>query len=331
MAARLEPAPRAPSPSLVDLRHLRSEDLDALLDEEVETWRQLLDWDFGKSADLVRRFVDMRALNGCALVDDGEAAGYAYYVLEEHKGLIGDLFVREEYCTPVNESRLLQSILASLTAAPHIGRIESQLMMWHSGAVLPLPQLLSSFERNFMMLEMPAAALGPGRRWGRSSVLSPSRVYVERWSDQYQEPAAQLIATAYQGHVDSLINDQYRSVAGARRFLFNIVQYPGCGTFFKPASVAAFDRLTGRICGICLASLVMPYCGHITQICVAPWVRGSGVGYELLRQSLALLREAGCRKTSLTVTASNREAVKLYEDVGFTTIRKFSAYVWEGF
>jgi ribosomal protein S18 acetylase RimI-like enzyme len=162
-------------------------------------------------------------------------------------------------------------------------------------------------------------------------VLSPSRVYVERWSDQYQEPAAQLIATAYQGHVDSLINDQYRSVAGARRFLFNIVQYPGCGTFFKPASVAAFDRLTGRICGICLASLVMPYCGHITQICVAPWVRGSGVGYELLRQSLALLREAGCRKTSLTVTASNREAVKLYEDVGFTTIRKFCAYVWEGF
>ena len=69
MAARLEPAPRAPSPSLVDLRHLRSEDLDPLLDEEVEAWRELLDWDFAKSADLVRRFVDMRALSGFALVD----------------------------------------------------------------------------------------------------------------------------------------------------------------------------------------------------------------------------------------------------------------------
>jgi ribosomal protein S18 acetylase RimI-like enzyme len=95
--------------------------------------------------------------------------------------------------------------------------------------------------------------------------------------------------------------------------------------------LAAFDRLNGRICGICLASLVMPHCGHITQICVAPWLRGAGVGYELLRQSLHLLREAGCRKTSLTVTASNREAIKLYEDVGFTTIRKFFAYVWEGY
>jgi ribosomal protein S18 acetylase RimI-like enzyme len=101
--------------------------------------------------------------------------------------------------------------------------------------------------------------------------------------------------------------------------------------FFKPASVAAFDRLTGRICGICLASMVMPYCGHITQICVAPGVRGTGVGYEMLRQSLTLLRAAGCSKASLTVTASNREAIKLYEDVGFTTIRRFFAHVWEGF
>ena len=161
--------------------------------------------------------------------------------------------------------------------------------------------------------------------------LAANRVYIERWADQYQEPAAQLIAAAYQGHVDSLINDQYRSIAGARRFLFNIVQYPGCGTFYKPASVAAFDRLTGRICGICLASLVMPYCGHITQICVAPAARGEGVGQELLRQSLSLLRQAGCRQTSLTVTASNREAIRLYEDLGFTTTRRFFAYVWEGF
>jgi ribosomal protein S18 acetylase RimI-like enzyme len=331
MAARLEPAPRAPSPSLVDLRHLRSVDLAPLLDEEVETWRQLLDWDFGKSAELVRRFLDMRALNGFALVDDGEAAGYAYYVLEEHKGLIGDIFVRDPFRTVENENRLLGSVLASLAAAPEIGRIESQLMMCHATGGLPMPRYLSAFERNFMMLDMPRAALGPARRWGRGLGPVASRVYVEKWADQYQEPAAQLIAAAYQGHVDSLINDQYRSVAGARRFLFNIVQYPGCGTFFKPASMAAFDRLSGRICGVCLASLVMPYCGHITQICVAPWVHGAGIGYELLRQSLTFLREAGCSKVSLTVTASNRKAIKLYEDIGFTTIRKFFAYVWEGF
>jgi len=270
-------------------------------------------------------------LNGFALVDDGEAVGYAYYVLEEHKGLIGDLFVRDVFRSVENQKWLLQSVLRSLTATPQIDRIESQLMMWHAAGGLPMPRHLSSFERNFMMLEMSRAALEPAPGRGRPSAPMASRVYVNKWSDQYQEAAAQLIAAAYLGHVDSLINDQYRSVAGARRFLFNIVQYPGCGMFFKPASVAAFDRLTGRICGICLASMVMPYCGHITQICVAPGVRGAGVGYEMLRQSLTLLRAAGCSKTSLTVTASNRNAIKLYEDVGFTTIRRFFAHVWEGF
>ena len=331
MAARLDPAATAPSPSLVDLRQLRSEDLNVLLDEEVATWRQLIDWDFGKSADLVRRFVDMRALNGFALVDDGEAVGYAYYVLEEHKGLIGDLFVRDVFRSLDNQKWLLESVLEFLTATPQIDRIESQLMMWDAAGGLPMPRHLRCFERNFMMLDMSRATLDPAPGRARTPASVASRVYVDRWSDQYQEPAAQLIAAAYLGHVDSQINDQYRSAAGARRFLFNIVQYPGCGMFFKPASVAAFDRFTGRICGICLASMVMPYCGHITQICVAPWVRGAGVGYEMLRQSLTLLRAAGCRKTSLTVTASNREAIRLYENVGFTTIRKFFAYVWEGF
>jgi ribosomal protein S18 acetylase RimI-like enzyme len=329
MAARLDPAPRAQSPSLVDLRQLRSEDLGPLLDEEVNTWRDLLDWDFGKSAELVRRFVDLRTLNGFALVDGREAVGYAYYVLEEHKGLIGDLFLRQAFRTLQNENRLLECVLESLIGSAQLTRIESQLMMAHSSdrRPMPMPRHLSEFERNFMMLDLERATLGPARRHSPAA----NRVYFERWSEQYQEPAAQLIAAAYLGHVDSRINDQYRSVPGARRFLFNIVQYPGCGVFFKPASVAAFDRATGRICGICLVSLVLPHCGHVTQICVAPWVHGAGVGYELLRQSLEALRAAGCRRTSLTVTASNRDAIALYEGVGFTTIRKFSAYVWEGF
>jgi ribosomal protein S18 acetylase RimI-like enzyme len=329
MAALLESAPRAHSPSLVDLRYLRSEDLLPLLDEEVAVWRDGLDWDFGKSAELVVRFVDMRALNGFALVENREAVGYAYYVLEDHKGLIGDLYLRRGFAGIENENRLLEAVLQAMTGAPQVTRIESQLMMAHAGGRRPMPfsRYVSGFERDFMMLDLERASLDAPRKRTQAA----SRIYLERWSDHYQESAAQLIAMAYGGHVDSLINDQYRSVAGARRFLYNIVQFPGCGMFFPGASVAACERAGGRLCGISLASLVREGCGHITQICVAPWVRGAGVGYELLRFSLGALRAAGCRKTSLTVTASNRDAIKLYEDVGFETIRKFSAHVWEGF
>ena len=77
--------------------------------------------------------------------------------------------------------------------------------------------------------------------------------------------------------------------------------------------------------------MVAEQIGHITQICVGSWVRGAGVGYELLRQSLDGLREAGCRKVSLTVTTSNHDAIQLYRRTGFDTRRQFSAYVWEGF
>ena len=103
MAARLHPAPSRP-PEIVDLRRLSARDLEPLLQEETAAWRNELDWDFDKSADLVRRFVDLRALNGSALVEDGDVAGYLYYVVEDNKGLIGDLYVRRELRTPDRET-----------------------------------------------------------------------------------------------------------------------------------------------------------------------------------------------------------------------------------
>jgi ribosomal protein S18 acetylase RimI-like enzyme len=323
MAARLQPAPLRP-PELIDLRRLTARDMEPLLSEEIRSWRRELDWDFEKSADLVRRFVELRALSGYVLMDGGEPAGYLYYVLEESKGLIGDLYVRHAWRSVEAENRLLETALAAMMTNRTIRRIESQLMMVRHAAARPMPkpEWLSAHARNFMRIDLTQAELREGR------VRRP--IYIDRWSEHYQDAAGQLIAAAYAGHVDSRINDQYRSAAGARRFLYNIVQYPGCGAFYRPASVAAFDAPTGRLCGVSLASIVAPECGHITQICVSPSVRGTGVGYAMLRQSLATLRDMGCRSASLTVTAANEDAVELYKRVGFRIVRQFSAYVWEG-
>jgi ribosomal protein S18 acetylase RimI-like enzyme len=324
MAARQHAALNRPL-ELIDLRRVSARDLDPLLSEEVESWRTELRWDFEKSADLVRRFVDLRALNGSVLTEHGKAVGYLYYVIEDAKGLIGDLYVCREYRSAENELRLLTAGLQAILTNPPVVRIESQLMMLGSDSKRNLPRMdcLSLFDRNFMVCDMDGLALGEGK------VRRP--MYVERWSDLYHEPAAQLIASAYAGHIDSRINDQYRTTAGARRFLHNIVQYPGCGTFYRPASCAAFEATTGRMCGVSLASLVAPEAGHITQICVSPAVRGTGIGYAMLRQSILAFREMGCDSVSLTVTADNSDAVRLYERVGFRTVRRFSAYVWEGF
>jgi ribosomal protein S18 acetylase RimI-like enzyme len=315
-----------PLKRVVELRHLRGGDLDMLLEEETEVWRETLDWDFRGSAGLVRRFLEMQALNGYALLINGYPVGYCYYVAEERKGLIGDLYVMKDYLSVENEERLLTTVVEGLMKMQYIRRIESQLMMLRTGAAMNLPErrFLRAHARNFMEIESGVAA-----RLREGHPTQP--VWFDSWSERKQDEAATLIATAYRGHVDSEINDQYRSPAGARRFLMNIVQYPGCGAFFQPASYVAVDPGTGRLSGICLASLVHADVGHVTQVCVSGTGRGTGVGYELIRRSLESLARHGCKKVTLTVTAANTEAIALYERMGFRKTRNFSAYVWEGF
>ena len=312
-------------PALLDLWQLQAKALEPLLEEETGAWREELDWDFEVTAELVRRFVDVHALNGYALLIGDEVAGYSYFVCEEHKGLVGDLYVRKKYRTAENEHRLLGAVLDHLIAGRYVKRIESQLVLARllDPRLLPGARYSRSHLRNFMVVDAQAGKSLPPRE--------PEHVVLDQWTERWQEETAHLIPSAYRGHIDSEINDQYRSAGGARRFLFNIVQHPGCGRFYEPAAWVAVHQTTGRLCGVSLTSLVSPESGHVTQICVAPAVKGKGVGYELLRRSLRGLEAAGVKSVSLTVTSANREAVRLYERVGFRTVRQFSAIVWEGF
>src|ERR1700730_6990635 len=150
----------APLARIVDLRQLRAGDLDLLLDEETEIWRTTLDWDFRASANLVRRFLDMQALNGCALLMNGYPVGYCYFVSEERKGLIGDLYVMKEFVSMENESALLESVVELLIATPFVKRIESQLMMLRTGPAITLPQrrFARAHIRNFMEVDLDVVA-----------------------------------------------------------------------------------------------------------------------------------------------------------------------------
>src|SRR5580704_15957135 len=215
----------SPLARVVELRHLRGGDLDMLLEEETQAWRETLDWDFRGSANLVRRFLEIQALNGFALLINGYPAGYCYYVAEERKGLIGDLYVLKDYLNVENEERLLTTVVDGLMKMQYIRRIESQLMMLRTGAAMALPgrRFLRAHARNFMEISTDVAER---LREGRPT----QPVWFDSWSERKQDEAATLIASAYQGHIDSDINDQYRSPAGARRFLMNIVQFPGCGS-----------------------------------------------------------------------------------------------------
>jgi ribosomal protein S18 acetylase RimI-like enzyme len=316
-------AQHAGVPELIPLKSLRAEELSAVLDEEALAWRSLLRWDFAASAELVRRFLKIHALAGYALISDNRVAGYSYYVCEERKGLIGDLFLSRDYAITQNEDHLLGAVLNDLICTPHLQRIEAQLMLLHGPFERPMP--LSGFSEVFPRIFMLADLCDV-------NALPPcdAAIRIVPWDERRQEEVAQLIAGAYQGHVDSRINDQYRSFAGARRFLSNIVQYPGCGRFFPGGSFLAEDA-SGRICGLILSSHVADDVGHITQVCVSPEWKGRRVGYALMRSAMTAMVDDGCERASLTVTASNTGAIQLYQRLGFRSTRRFAAYVGDGF
>jgi ribosomal protein S18 acetylase RimI-like enzyme len=309
---------------IVPLRELVGRELDPLLLEETVEWRRELDWDFSRSADLVHQFTDMRALQGFALLDRGEVAGYGYSVVEDHKGLIGDLYVRPAWRDGEAEARLFRTLLADLIGTPNVRRVEGQLLLLDRAVGERLQRERCVEVRERLLMSFPAAespAMGAGKAYGR--------FHIEAWNEHHHESAANAIALAYSDHMDSRINDQYRTVAGARRFIYNIVQFPGCGMFFKPGSFVAFDIATGMLAGLVLVSFVGDETGHITQLCVTPAARGRGLGYELLRQGVAALRMHGAKRISLTVTAGNADAIRLYERCGFEEVRRFSAFIWE--
>lgn len=318
--------PEFPLYEVVDLTTVPAQSLEPLLHEEVTSWEQRFHWDFRPSAELLRRFAHARSLSGFALRSPKELLGYVYHVFEGHKALIGDFYFRDAYARSFDEMLLLSTVVQALSVTPGIRRIESQLMMLHATptSALPFSRYLKRYDRLFM--EIDAAAIPQ---------LAPAsvgfRVSIVPWREKYQDEAAKLVSAAYRGHIDSEINDQYRTVPGARQFLSNIIKFPGCGRFSQAASVIAIDEHTGRICGICLGSMIAAQTGHVTQLCVLPAVRGARLGYELLRESLMRFVELGCRNVSLTVTQSNVDAVRLYESIGFKTQTSFPALVWEGF
>ena len=315
--------PEWSEPRVVDLRRISVDDLAPVLDEEAAVWRKELAWDLSSSADLVRRYTRMQALNGFALVDGPRVIGYSYYVREENKGLIGDLYVLERYRTAAREDALIDAVLNDLWSMPGLRRVECQLLML-SGSTsreVPFAGVVRLHPRWFLEIDLAGAA----------ALRAPDRhgIRIEPWKESHHEESAKLVADAYRGHIDSEINDQYRSAAGARRFLSNIVEYPGCGVFFPAASYSAFSRSSGLLAGISLASLVAPDTGHITQLCVAPAHRNAGLGGELLRRSLLAFAAHRCRAASLTVTVANEGALRLYEKLGFLRRRLFAAHVWD--
>ena len=316
---------------ILDLRHFSSADLRPLLEDEIAMWGRLLSWDYATSAEMILRYMDAKILPGYAAIERGSIFGYSFFVYEQNKGVIGDLYVRDGARNPDHrevEERLLTHVIETLQQSPGIHRVEAQLLAHRTGEVSRpfLQQGFSRHPRVFMNFD-----IGKHSSDSIPTLLPiPSQFEIRPWSEQEYQAAAALITAAYRGHVDSEINDQYRTLTGSLRFLNNIVRFPGCGTFDPQASFVVLERRTRTLIGLILCSQVRPDVGHITQVCVLPEYRSAGLGEAMLAASTRNLRDRGFRFISLTVTEANDRAIALYKRIGFESTRVFDAFVWEG-
>jgi ribosomal protein S18 acetylase RimI-like enzyme len=328
MSALSKPEPLRSLPlEILDLRHFSSADLRPLLEAEVNEWARVLSWDYSGSAEMILRYVDAKILPGYAAIERGRIVGYAFFVYEGSKGVIGDLFVASNgrLQDPHEvESRLLLHVVETLQQSPGIHRVEAQLLV-HEAGVVARPFVEQGFQRHqrlFMVLPLSDALKTP-------KAMDPE-IEIRRWAEQDYQPAAAVITTAYRGHVDSEINDQYRTLSGSLRFLNNIVRFPGCGTFDPEASFVAVHKRARSLVGLILCSRVRHDVGHVTQVCVLPEDRSRGLGELLIAATAGNLRQRNFSLLSLTVTEANSRAVTLYQRLGFDTKRVFDAFVWEG-
>jgi ribosomal protein S18 acetylase RimI-like enzyme len=312
---------------ILDLRHFSSADLRPLLEDESQVWSRLLSWDYSGSSDMILRYVDAKILPGYAAIERGRILGYAFFVYEGSKGVIGDLFVANGSRVPeahAVEAQLLLHVIETLQQSPGVHRIEAQLLL-HETGVVARPFAAQGFQRHgrlFMVLPLSAPA--------NPTPALDHEIEIRRWSEQDYQSAAAVITAAYRGHVDGEINDQYRNLTGSLRFLNNIVRFPGCGSFDPESSFVAVHKRSHTLAGLILCSRVRHDVGHVTQVCVLPEYRSRRIGESLMAATTANLRQRNFSMLSLTVTEANSRAVELYRRLGFDTKRVFDAFVWEG-
>jgi ribosomal protein S18 acetylase RimI-like enzyme len=315
---------------ILDLRHFSAASLRPLLEAEARLWSERLAWDYRASANLLLQYLDSRVLPGYVAIEGGRISGYVFCVYEDHKAVIGDVFAVAPHHSEMKaaevEGRLLENLIELLQNSPGVNRVESQLLLHPHGlhASVFRANGFEIFKRLFLRLDLNDADAKP-------AVLRslPDGLVMRPWRDDDFNPAAHLISASYDGHLDSHINDQYRTVAGSLRFLHNIVRFPGCG-FFDPAGSRVLVRPGGQeLAGVLLCSRVRDDVAHITQLCVAKAYQGQGCGHILIDACMEEIRRREFRSLTLTVTESNQAALALYHNAGFAPIHSFDAMLWE--
>jgi len=296
--------------------------LEQVFAEELGDWQAQLSWDYSSAVALIKRHISCRSLPGFFLADGSFAAGYCYYVIAPPLGYLGNVYVTRDYASQSTYELLITSALRALQAHPDVRRIESQVFGFNCDvSPIMLREHFAALRRHFMALP-----LNP-EPFPDEGYAHPPDFRILQWDRGYFLPAADTIYDSYSGSPDHDMCYDYQSREGCVRFLRNLVDNPGCGRFSPETSRIALDS-AGRVSGVLITSLISRGTGMIPQISIRREAQGKGLGTALLTRYFKAAKERELTKVTLSVSAQNANAHRLYSRLGFRETKEFYAFIW---
>jgi ribosomal protein S18 acetylase RimI-like enzyme len=303
------------------LRDASPRELVPLLDEEAALWDAELGWDFGEVRAAVAGGVERGTLPGRVVTEGARAVAYCYYMVDTSRVIIGSVFAGRDHRGRRLEDELVDAVIADARAERGSGRVECQTLFCTA------PSVDARFEtagfagrtRHYMGCDLRTPPPPP-------EGLLPPGVEVRPLRRDDLQIAAEIIFRSHVGSVDAALNLTYSTPSSCRVFVDTLVVRSGCGRFDPEASRLA-EAPWGPI-GVLIASRLARTNGHICQVSITPEAQGRGLGTTLLTTALRAFHEQGLASATLSVTAANDRAHRLYERLGFRVRRSFGAHAW---
>ena len=310
--------------------------LEALFDEQCREWLALLRWDYTGPSRMIRQVVRQRDLTGFVAMSGSRAIGFTYYVVENERCTIGDIYVTKDWRGAGVDRQMVAAILDALEHGPRLRRIESQCVSVDNDGASELfaARDFERFDRYYMMMQL-------GREEGEATKLtsqqqrpsqaseSASDILIRAWQEADFAQAARVIHQSYRGRSDSRINSQYKTEDGCAELLTILTDHIWCGDFLPHISRVAVRRGVRKLAGVLIASRIAPRVGHIGQVSVHYAYQGQGLGRRLLAGALQEFVQYGFNAATLAVTAINTPALRLYESFGFRCVHSFPVFFKE--
>jgi ribosomal protein S18 acetylase RimI-like enzyme len=304
------------------LREVSPRELRGLLDEECRHWDAELAWDFSDVRQAVANGIERGTLHGRAVIEGGRGVAYSYYMIDSGRVIVGSIFAAREHRGRGLEEHLVDAVLQDARGERGGGRVECQTLFCTSpGADARFGKTgFTGRPRHYMRRDLREALPPAG-----SSPL-PAGLALRTLRREELPAAAEIVYRSHAGTVDAALNLTYATPASCRTFVDTLVVRSGCGRFDMDASRLA-ESPRGPV-AVLIASRLAAANGHVCQVSVVPEWQGHGLGAVLLGVALRSFREQGLASATLSVTVSNENAHRLYERLGFRTVREFGAHAW---